>query len=69
MRAKSKNVKKFLGSLKRDPSALGDLITFDHMGMNDAWKQHGVGGLVATLDVLDHATRYNKCIAGDLLRG
>ena len=33
MRAKSRNVKKFAGSLKRDPTSFGDLNTFEHMGM------------------------------------
>ena len=62
MRAKSRNVKKFVGSMKRDPAAFGDLITLDHMGMKDAWKEPGVGGMVASLDVLDHATRYKAAL-------
>ena len=62
MRAKSRNVKKFLGSMKRDPSSFGDLITFDHMGMKDAWQEPGVGGMVASLDILDHATRYKAAL-------
>ena len=62
MRAKSRNVKKFAGAMKRDPVAFGDLITLDHMGMKDAWKEPGVGGMVASLDVLDHATRYKAAM-------
>ena len=31
MRAKSRNVKKFAGSMKRHPAAFGDLITLGHM--------------------------------------
>ena len=62
MRAKSRNVKKFAGSLKREPAAFGDLITLDHMGMKDYWTEPGLGGLVATLDVLDHATRYTAAL-------
>ena len=62
MRAKSRNVKKFAGAMKRDPVAFGDLITLDHMGMKDAWKEPGVGGMVASLDVLDHATRYKAAL-------
>ena len=58
MRAKSRNVKAFAGAMKRDPVAFGDLITLDHMGMKDAWNEPGVGGMVASLDILDHATRY-----------
>ena len=42
MRAKSRNVKKFVGSMNRDPTTFGDLITLDHMGMKDAWKEPGV---------------------------
>ena len=38
------------------------LITLDHMGMMDAWKEPGVGGMVASLDVLDHATRYKAAL-------
>ena len=32
------------------------------MGMKDAWKEPGVGGMVASLDVLDHATRYKAVL-------
>ena len=62
MRAKSRNIKKFVGSMKREPAAFGDLITLDHMGMKDDWKEPGVGGMVASLDVLDHATSYKAAL-------
>ena len=32
------------------------------MGMKDYWKEPGLGGMVATLDVLDHATRYKAAL-------
>ena len=62
MRAKPRHVKQFIGPMKRDPAPIGDLITLDHMGMKDAWKEPGVGGMVASLDILDHATRYKVAI-------
>ena len=62
MRAKSRTEKKFAGSLQREPVAFGDLITLDHMGMKDYWKEPGLGGMVASLDVLDHATRYKAAL-------
>ena len=30
--------------------------------MKDDWKEPGVGGMVATLDILDHATRYKAAL-------
>ena len=48
--------------MKREPAAFGDLITLDHMGMKDAWKEPGVGDMVASLNVLDHATRYKSAL-------
>ena len=62
MRAKSRNVKTFVGSMKREPASFGDLITLDHMGMNDAWKEPGLGDMVAPLNVLDHATRHKAAL-------
>ena len=32
------------------------------MGMQDAWKESGVGGMVASFDVLEHATRYKAAL-------
>eukprot|EP00974_Lingulodinium_polyedra_P106317 10289451-Lingulodinium_polyedra.AAC.1 len=32
------------------------------MGMKDAWKDTGVGNMVATLDLHDHATKYKATL-------
>eukprot|EP00974_Lingulodinium_polyedra_P009703 930128-Lingulodinium_polyedra.AAC.1 len=55
-RAKSRNVKKFSDGHQRDVTKFDELLTFDHAGTQDAWKDVGFGNVVATLDAHDHAT-------------
>ena len=62
MRAKSRNVNKFHGPMQREPEIFGELVTLDHMGMKDAWGELGIGKMVATLDILDHTTRYKAAL-------
>ena len=38
MRAKSRNVRKFSRGHKREVTKFGELLTFDHMGITNAWK-------------------------------
>eukprot|EP00974_Lingulodinium_polyedra_P049622 4772270-Lingulodinium_polyedra.AAC.1 len=62
MRAKSRNVKKFSSGHKRDVTPFSELITFDHMGIKGAWEDAGIGNVVATLDIYDHATKYKAAL-------